>query len=151
MAGLRLGWCYGPEWVVDILTRIGPSFPVNTASYAAGIASVEDSDHVNAALSHNSKWVTRFSEKLKAMGLKVYPSQTNFMLVEFPPACARTADETNRHLNENGIIPRQFAVEDFQNKLRFTVGQSWEMEKTIESKGRAGDSEHYWHTDVTYQ
>ena len=131
MAGLRLGWCYGSEWVIDILTKIGPSFPVNTASFAAGIASVEDTDHVDTVLSHNSKWVTRFSRELNAMGLKVYPSQTNFVLVEFPSSCGKTSDEANRYLNLNGIIPRQFAVEDFKDKLRFTVGESWQMEKTM--------------------
>lgn len=132
MAGLRLGWCYGPEWVADLLTKIGPSFPVNVAAQAAGLASVLDDDHMQAVLAHNSEWVGRFSDALRDIGLKVYPSQTNFMLVGFPPECGKTADEVNTHLNNNGIIPRQFAVDAFEDKLRFTVGLDWEMEKTIQ-------------------
>lgn len=30
------------------------------------------------------------------------------------------------------VDPRQFTVHDFSKKLRFTVGNDWEMEKTIE-------------------
>lgn len=135
MAGLRLGWCYGPEWVIDILTKIGPSFPVNTASFAAGIAAVRDVDHVDTVLAHNQKWIAEMSARFTAFGLRVFPSQTNFILVEFPHECGKTADEVNTCLNRNGIIPRQFAVEDFNNKLRFTVGQDWEMEKMIEVLG----------------
>lgn len=37
MAGVRLGWCYGPPRLFDMMTKIGPSFPVNTAAFAAGI------------------------------------------------------------------------------------------------------------------
>jgi len=136
MAGLRLGWCYGPKWAVDILTKIGPSFPVNTASFAAGIAAVKDSDHVDRVLSHNRKWIAELSRQFTSFGLKVYPSQTNFILVEFPENSGKSADESNAYLNENGIIPRQFAVEDFKNKLRFTVGEDQGMAKTIDVLGK---------------
>lgn len=135
MAGLRLGWCYGPQWIAGLLTKIGPSFPVNVAAQAAGLASVQDEDHMQAVLNHNTKWVRRFSDALRQKGLKVYPSQTNFVLVGFPPECGRTAAETNTHLNANGIIPRQFAVDTFEDKLRFTIGLDWEMEKTIQVLG----------------
>ena len=132
MAGLRLGWCYGPLDAIDVLTKIGPSFPVNTASYAAGIAAVRDTAHVDAVLAHNRKWVAEFTRHLTGMGLKVYPSLTNFMLVEFPSMPGKTAAEANDWLNQHGIIPRQFAVEDFANKLRFTVGDDRGMQKAME-------------------
>lgn len=132
MAGLRLGWCYGPAWAVDILTKIGPSFPVNTASYAAGVAAVKDTDHVNRVLAHNRKWIDEMTNQFTSIGLKVYPSQTNFILVEFPGDSDKTSRQANAYLNQNGIIPRQFAVDDFNNKLRFTVGDDVGMEKTID-------------------
>ena len=132
MAGLRLGWCYGPEKAIDTLVKIGPSFPVNCAAYAAGIAAVRDTAHVDRVLAHNRRWVGEFTRALTEMGLKVYPSQTNFMLVEFPSQSGKTAAEANDWLNRHGIIPRQFALEDFNNKLRFTVGEDEGMERTIE-------------------
>ena len=132
MAGLRLGWCYGPAWAVDILTKIGPSFPVNTASYAAGVAAVKDTDHVDRVLAHNRKWIDEMTRQFSSFGLKIYPSQTNFILVEFPEDGNKTSHQANAYLNANGIIPRQFSVDDFNNKLRFTVGDERGMEKTID-------------------
>ncbi len=131
MAGLRLGWCYGPQWVVELLNTIGPSFPVNTVAYATGIASIEDNQHMQTVLNHNKYWTCELIKSFTGMGLKAYPSETNFVLVGFPTDCGCSADEMNQHLNRNGIIPRQFAVDTFADKLRFTVGQQWEMEKTI--------------------
>lgn len=130
MAGLRLGWCYGSPELIDVMIKIGPSFPVNTAAFAAGIEAVKDTVHVDRVLAHNRKWIDEMTQRFSSFGLKVYPSQTNFILVEFPDD--KPADKANACLNQNGIIPRQFAVDDFNNKLRFTVGDDRGMEKTID-------------------
>jgi histidinol-phosphate aminotransferase len=131
MAGLRLGWCYGQADLIDVMTKIGPSFPINTAAFAAGVEAVRDTAHVEKVLAHNRKWIDQLSQQFTTMGLKVYPSQTNFILVEFPETTEKTAADANVWLNKNGIIPRQFAVDAFNNKLRFTVGDDAGMEKTI--------------------
>ena len=136
MAGLRLGWCYGPQWVIELLTRIGPSFPVNTVAYAAGVASVADGEHSAKVREHSRHWTDRIIDELFSLGLNPWPSQTNFVLVGFPSECGRTAIEVNDHLNGNGIIPRRFSVDSFADKLRFTVGRDWEMEKTLSVLGR---------------
>ncbi len=132
MAGLRLGWCYCPLNVADTLTKIGPSFPVNVVAQEAGLASVLDLDHMQVVLDHNVLWIEKFRSACHLMGLKAYPSQTNFVLVQFPQSCGVTPVQMNDHLNANGIIPRQFAVRGFEDKLRFTMGLEWEMVKTIE-------------------
>lgn len=131
MAGLRLGWCYCPHEAVDLLERIGPSFPVSIPARAAGLAALADRAHTRAVLEHNAKWLARLSEELGALGLKVYPSQTNFVLVRFPPDGGKSAPEADRFLQGRGIIARRFAVADFEDKLRFTVGLDDEMEITL--------------------
>ena len=113
------------------MTKIGPSFPINTAAFAAGVEAVRDTAHVEKVLAHNRKWIDQLSQQFTTMGLKVYPSQTNFILVEFSEMTEKTATDANVWLNKNGIIPRQFAVDAFNNKLRFTVGDDAGMEKTI--------------------
>jgi histidinol-phosphate aminotransferase len=133
LAGLRLGWCYGAPDTIDLLNRIGPSFPVNVAANAAGLAALADEAHTEKVLAHNARWITDFSAALTGLGLQVYPSQTNFVLVRFPGADGKTASAANAWLNGAGIIPRRFAVADFEDKLRFTVGLDGEMEKTIEA------------------
>ncbi len=131
MAGLRLGWSYSTAQTAALLTKIGPSFPLNIAAQAAGLAAVQDRAHMTAVLEHNRNWVMRFSEALQGMGLHVHPSQTNFILVTFTPECGKTAAQVCAHLYTKGIIVRQFALADFNDKLRFTIGLDGEMEKTI--------------------
>ena len=131
LAGLRLGWCYGPPAIIDLMERIGPSFPVNSAAQAAGIAAVQDSGHVSAVLAHNRKWITKLSDAFTVLGLKVYPSQTNFVLVQFSGANGKTAANANEFLKCRGIVGRKFALADFEDKLRLTVGLDHEMDQTI--------------------
>lgn len=131
LAGMRLGWCYAPPEIVDLMERIGPSFPVSVPAQAAGIAAAKDRDHTAKVLSHNKKWVERFIGACSEIGIKAYPSQTNFVLVQFPDTPGKTAAEADAFLHTHGIVGRKFALEDFCNKLRFTIGLDHEMEKLI--------------------
>jgi histidinol-phosphate aminotransferase len=135
LAGLRLGWCYGPRPIIDLMERVGPSFAVSTAAQAAGIEAVRDDEHMQKVLEHNVRWIDRFSGALRQMGLEVYPSQTNFMLVRFPQTPGRTASEADAFLKGRGIVARKFAVADFADMLRFTVGLDDEMELTLAALG----------------
>ncbi len=129
LAGLRLGWCYAPREIIDLMERVGPSFPTNIAAQAAGIEAVLDEEHSIAVLRHNQKWIARFQTDLKKLELKVYPSQTNFMLVQFPDPGAKTAHGADEFLKKHGIVGRKFALDAFSDKIRFTVGLDKEMEK----------------------
>ena len=131
MAGLRLGWCYAPPDVVDLLERIGPSFPVNTVANAAALAALQDTAHLDRVLDHTRKWRDWFSTRAERLGLVAYPSQTNFVLVRFPEAVGRTPAEADARLQVNGIIARRFACEGFEDKLRFTIGKGHEMQKAV--------------------
>lgn len=130
MAGLRLGWCYGPPDLIDLMVRIGPSFPLNVVANAAGLAAIEDRAHTEEVLSQCRRARTAFAAALEEIGLGVYPSQTNFVLVTFPQNSGKTAEAADAYLNARGIIPRRFALADFADKLRFTIGRDEEMEKT---------------------
>ncbi len=46
LAGLRLGWLYGPAHIVDAVNRIRGPFNVNAPAIAAGMAAIKDSAHV---------------------------------------------------------------------------------------------------------
>jgi histidinol-phosphate aminotransferase len=135
MAGLRLGWCYGTPEMIDLITRIGPSFPANSVAFAAAVEAIKDQDHVDNVLRHNRRWITQLTSSLTDKGLVVYPSHTNFLLVQFPAETGKTAEGACEYLNQNGLIPRQFAVDNFYDKLRFTIGDNDAMQKTISVLG----------------
>ena len=71
------------------------------------------------------------TKAFSGLGLKVYPSQTNFVLVQFPDEGAHSAENADAFLNSKGIVARRLALDDFANKLLFTVGLDNEMEATV--------------------
>jgi histidinol-phosphate aminotransferase len=122
LAGLRLGWMYGPAHVVDAVNRIRGPFNVNAAAIAAGIAAIEDVAHQERAREHNTKWLAWLTEEIGRLGLKVTPSVANFLLIHFPDARGRTATDANAFLMKRGLILRQVGGYKLPHALRMTVG-----------------------------
>ncbi|QBK29220.1 histidinol-phosphate transaminase [Roseitalea porphyridii] len=123
LAGLRIGWLYGPAEIVDALNRVRGPFNVNAPAIAAGSAAIRDRAHVDKAIAHNDKWLPRLTEAFEAMGLKVTPSVGNFVLVHFPDGdAARSAAAADRYLVERGYVLRQVVPYGLPNALRMTIG-----------------------------
>lgn len=121
LSAIRLGWAYCPEAIADILNRVRSPFNVNTPAQMAGIAAVRDVEFTKAAVTFNTKWLAKLTQDITALGLRVWPSVGNFLLVEFP-ATGKTASAANAHLMAQGIIPREVAGYGLPNCLRITIG-----------------------------
>ena len=135
LAGARVGWLYGPPAVVDTVTRIGLTFPVSSPSIAAAHAALQDKDHVQHVYAINRRLRNDLSRSLGALGLKVRPSQTNFLLVEFLDP-DRSAEAAWVSLRRKGIVVRRFAAAAYRDCLRITLGLESEVaaaEQAIEA------------------
>jgi len=120
LAGLRLGWGYGPQAVIDVLNRIRGPFNVSGPGIAAGVAAVQDKDFMARAIAHNTKWLAWLSTELRALCLGVTPSVANFVLVDFgSPERAAAAD---KHLQSRGVIVRAVGAYGLPSCLRISVG-----------------------------
>jgi histidinol-phosphate aminotransferase len=119
LAGVRLGWAYCPSHVADVLNRIRGPFNVNTPAMHAGIAAMEDQAFVEAAVSHNEKWLEIMTAKLQGLGLAVTPGVGNFLLIHF---VGKTAAEADAYLIDHGIIVRRMDAYGLPNCLRVTIG-----------------------------
>jgi histidinol-phosphate aminotransferase len=122
LAGLRLGWMYGPAAVIDAVNRIRGPFNVNAPAIAAGIAAIRDTAHVERGRAHNDKWLPWLTEEIAKLGLKVTPSIANFVLIHFPEEKGKTAKEADAFLTKRGLVLRQLGAYKLPNALRMTVG-----------------------------
>lgn len=122
LAGLRLGWLYGPAHVVDAVNRVRGPFNVNAVAIEAGIAAVRDRAHLATAVAHNDRWLPWLTAELERLGLKVTPSVGNFVLIHFPDETARSAAAADAFLTGRGFILRRVAAYGFPNALRATIG-----------------------------
>jgi histidinol-phosphate aminotransferase len=125
LSSLRLGWGYFPETIADVINRLRGPFNVSGAAIAAGIAAVQDVGYTAQMKAHNSHWLTWTANALSQLGLTVYPSLANFLLVRFPPA-GKTSAAANRFLLERGIIVREVISYGLPECLRITIGNEHE-------------------------
>lgn len=133
LAGLRLGWCYGSPYLIDILNRVRGPFNVNLPAQAAGVAALEDTAFLEKARSHNEKMMPWTVAEMEKLGLKVVPTVTNFMLVEFPHEEGRNADAALAFLAARGILIREMRSYALPHHLRFSIGTEEEMQIVIDA------------------
>jgi histidinol-phosphate aminotransferase len=120
LANLRIGWAYGPRNVVDAINRIRGPFNLNGPAIAAGVASLADAAHVEAAIEHNERWLPSLTDSISAIGIEVTPSVANFILLEFNNQS--TATRADAFLSARGFILRAMQAYKLPNCLRLTVG-----------------------------
>lgn len=131
LAGLRIGWMYAPPEVIDAVDRVRGPFNLSAPSIAAGAAAIRDQAFVATAVDHNLTWLARVSEALEALGLRITPSVTNFVLIHFPEESGRRAEEANDFLTSRGYILRAVRSYGFPNALRMTIGSEEANEGVI--------------------
>jgi histidinol-phosphate aminotransferase len=127
LGGVRLGWCYCPGPIADVLNRIRAPFNVATPAQAAGIAAIEDTAFMAVSRDHNAAWLPWLSDRIGAAGLTVYPSVANFVLVRFPQDADRNAAAALAFMGRRGIIPRETDANGLAGCLRITIGRETEM------------------------
>lgn len=126
LAALRLGYGYCPVDVADILNRVRGPFNVGATAQAAGLAALSDDAFIEKSVAHNTQWRAWTAEKLSALGLKVWPSAGNFLLVSFKDG--ETAEACRLFLKSRGILVRQMGAYKLPESLRISIGTGEEME-----------------------
>jgi histidinol-phosphate aminotransferase len=130
LGGMRVGWAYAPPSVVDVLNRVRAPFNVSAAAQAAAIAALAEPGWVEKSRTHNTAQRARLTDGLQQAGIKVWPSEGNFVLADFgSPERAKAADA---HLRRSGVIARGVGGYGLPNCLRITVGTEEEVGLVIE-------------------
>ena len=121
LAGQRIGWAYCPPAIADVLNRIRGPFNMTRPAIAAGVAAVNDSAHLAAAVAHNDKWLAWLTEKLTGLGLEVTPGVGNFVLLHLPPG-RKDAHACDAFLNARGLVVRAMDAYGLPGALRISIG-----------------------------
>lgn len=130
LAGMRIGWAYGPPAIVEVINRLRTPFNASLPALAAAEAAISDNAHVARVKVHNTRWLARFHEAFTELGLIVAPSVANFYLMDFGDFPGKSAAEAGEYLEAHGIIPRPGGGDRY---LRITVGNDAENEAVLQS------------------
>jgi histidinol-phosphate aminotransferase len=121
LGGLRLGWCYAPAHVCDVLNRVRGPFNVTSPAIAAGAAAVRDVEYTQAMVQKNAQQHVYVSEQLTQLGFEVVPSVANFVLCA-PRNYGKSAEEVVQALAEREIFVRGVAAYGLAEYVRISIG-----------------------------
>ena len=127
LAGLRVGYALGHADAIAVMERVRESFNVNGPALAAAEASLLDDAHLQSSVDATRREREALSEALVQRGWKVWPSQTNFLLVEFGPETARIEQQLLSH----GVVLRPMGGYGLPHCLRITVGDAKENARLL--------------------
>jgi histidinol-phosphate aminotransferase len=113
---------YGPGHVVDAVNRVRGPFNVSAPASAAGIAAIQDAEHVARSVARNEKWHGWLTVEVSKLGLVVTPSVANFILIHFPDGDGRRAVDADRLLTLRGVVLRQVSAYGLPNALGMSIG-----------------------------
>ncbi|MEO1636680.1 MAG: histidinol-phosphate transaminase [Cyanobacteria bacterium J06631_9] len=119
LAGLRLGFGCGQPSLLKGLLKIKDSYNVDAIALKLGEAALRDQGYKNAIAQKIIAAREQLTTDLRALSFQVWPSKTNFLLVQ-PPA--NVAQKIYQALKAQGIMIRYFAQPGLDDKLRITVG-----------------------------
>jgi histidinol-phosphate aminotransferase len=129
MAALRLGYLIGPSEVVSTLERVALPYHLDALKQAAGRLALQFSAEMERRVALIVAERERIVAGLSRMGVKVWPSEANFVLWR---PLRLTAEEVWR-----GLIQRSVLVRDTSNWprlrgcLRTTVGTTEENDRFL--------------------
>ena len=132
LAGLRVGYGYGPKNLIYALSQIKPPFNINRAALFAAAESIKDVKWLNKEIKHINKWSKIFFKNFKNLEIETNPSFGNFLLINFNKI-RRSSKKIFFKLAKSGILVRKMDVYNIKNSLRVTIGNNLENKKFIKT------------------
>jgi len=130
LAGIRIGLCYASKEIITVLNSIKPPYNVNELSQQKAISRLHQIEGVESEISELISERKRLKKELES-GVsfieKIYPSDSNFLLVKVDDATTRY-----NQLISYGMVVRNRSLEPLCNNcLRISVGVSEENQRLI--------------------
>jgi histidinol-phosphate aminotransferase len=135
LAGLRFGYGIGrAELIAPMLEKTRDSYNVDVVAQRLAAAALLAQGHAVETWKSVRQERTRLRDALSALGLRVLPSQSNFLLA-FVPVHSYPAAELRDRLEVAGLLVRHFAQERLNDALRITVGTPEQNDRLLNLLG----------------
>lgn len=126
-AGIRLGMAFASPEIIGLMNKMKYPYNVNQLTQEKALELLSDTDRYQEQLFLVLRERTRVADALREMGLKVYPSDANFLLVE-----VGDANGMYQSLVARGVIVRnRNSVVKCAGCLRITIGTPEENDQVL--------------------
>jgi histidinol-phosphate aminotransferase len=129
LAGLRIGYGFGPSELMDYLNRLRMPFNVNRLAQVAARAALQDTEFVARTRELVIEGKNLLYRELGRLGLTFIPSQANFVLIQVP----RPGKEVYQAMLKEGVIIRAMDAYGFPEYIRINVGLPEENRRCLEA------------------
>jgi histidinol-phosphate aminotransferase len=117
LAALRVGYAVGTARAVGLVDRVRAPYNVSSLAISAALAALDDLAHVDRYVQLARAERPRVTTALERMGLRVAPSQANFLLVDVGGDGRRVAEQLQR----KGVMVRATPA-PIASCVRVTIG-----------------------------
>jgi len=133
LAGLRFGYAIASTNLIDGLLKVKDSYNVDAVSIALATAAIRDQAYFRTNVEKVKADRQTLIEKLRALGLEVANSCTNFVLAHVGARHVSPvpAGQIYEQLAKRNIFVRYFDVPGLDDKLRISVGTKQQNEKLL--------------------
>jgi len=135
LAGLRVGYGFGPPEILAYLERLRTAFSVSAVAEAAALAALDDSEHIRITLENNARGAEYLLAKLAELGYKPVPTWANFIYFDTGGDAAALA----KRIQAEGVIVRSLVPWGIPTALRVTIGAPEHNERFIAALAKAAD------------
>lgn len=126
LAGLRAGLGFARQEIFAEMEKIRDYYNLDRLTQAVATEALLDQEWLKETCRKIMGSRERTEKKLAELGLKVYPSQANFVLADC--GTAEKAGEIFRSLGESNILVRYFRSRRIDSCLRITIGTDNDMD-----------------------
>ena len=132
LAGLRLGYLLGPDWVVEDLQKVRLPYHLDAVKQIAGIVALEQEaaflEHRRRIATERERVATALAQRAR---VEVFPSAANFVLVR------TEVDDLFARLLAHGVLVRDFASQPrLEGCVRVTIGTEVENDAFLAALDR---------------
>jgi len=104
LAGFRVGYAVLPQPIADDLNGRNDAYPLARPSEAAAIATLQHENKIRARTMQLRTWTLDLAARLRALGLRTFPTETYFFLADLAPHNAAQVAEA---LKTRGVLVKQ--------------------------------------------
>lgn len=124
LAGMRVGYGVCDTEAAGYLERARHPFNVNRLAEIAAVAALRDHDFVARTIALNSEGAEYLTREIRGLGLEVWPTDANFLLV-------RGREGLADDLLKKGVIVRPLGGFGMADCVRISIGRPEENERVV--------------------
>ena len=135
LAGARIGYGFAHEELIRNLLKVKLPFEPSTPAQAAGIAALSDKEFLHRSLELNARGLRLLGQSFREMGLKVAPSEANFVMVEL--ADEGQAQQLFLDLLAQGVVIRPLKSFGLPHCVRISTGTDEDNQRCVDAMWKA--------------